>query len=248
MSPSRISVSTVGVVPRMISLAKDLPEIGLALSLHAPTQDLRTQIVPTAKAWKIEKIMAAAEAFIRQQNSGITSINRKKHVLVEYVMIQDVNDSVETAHALGKLLQGKDMLLNLIPYNPTLVPFDYKSPTRETQNAFVDIVRNTYNVHTLLRQELGQDISSACGQLVITSQKQCTESITDLEDLAGKSARLTSKSSSSKKFSKSTKINTKKSMSRIRLQTILMFSIVGLLLILAAKNFFGMGYAKSESY
>ena len=180
LSPQRISVSTVGVVPRMHQLRKDLPDIGLALSLHAPNQTLRTQIVPTAKAWPIEKIMEASDLFIAQQNEGVKSNNRRRHVLIEYVVIDQVNDSPQVAHELGQLLQGRDVLLNLIPYNPTDVPFDYKPPLAENTRVFVDIVRHEYNVHTLLRQELGQDIASACGQLVIESKK-C--GVTDMEDL-----------------------------------------------------------------
>ncbi|KAJ3046203.1 sorting nexin [Rhizophlyctis rosea] len=171
LSPHRISVSTVGVIPRIHALQRDAPDVGLALSLHAPTQSLRTQIVPTAKAWPIDRIMAATDAFIANQNAKIKSHNRRKHVLVEYVMIADVNDTVEVAHQLGELLKGRDVLLNLIPYNPTAVPHDYKAPSTEAKATFVDIVRNQYGVHTLLRQTLGQDVSSACGQLVIDSQK-----------------------------------------------------------------------------
>jgi sorting nexin-8 len=184
LAASRISVSTVGVVPRMLSLINDLPDIGLALSLHAPTQELRTQIVPTSKAWHIEKIMDAADKFIQNQNKSIKSNNRKRHVLVEYVMIKDINDSIETAHALGNLLHGRDVLLNVIPYNPTAVPYDYKPPSSDSCREFVKITRETYGIHTLLRQELGQDISSACGQLVIESNKtKCNEPVLDMEDL-----------------------------------------------------------------
>jgi adenine C2-methylase RlmN of 23S rRNA A2503 and tRNA A37 len=186
LSASHITISTVGVVPRIKDLCKDLPQIGLALSLHAPTQELRVQIVPTAKAWKLERIMEATEKFINMQNLNIKSVNRRKHVLVEYVMIKNVNDSEKTAHDLGRLLQNGDYLLNVIPYNHTDVPYDYESPCRETQAKFVDILRNEYDVHTLLRQELGGDIDSACGQLAIRNQKrECdnTPLVTDLEDL-----------------------------------------------------------------
>ncbi|KAJ3270512.1 sorting nexin [Terramyces sp. JEL0728] len=183
LSPSRVSISTVGVVPRMLSLANDLPEIGLALSLHAPNQKLRTQIVPTSKAWHIDRIVDAADKFIAQQNKNVKSHNRRRHVLVEYVIIKDVNDSAEVAHELGTLLKGKDVLLNIIPYNPTDVPYDYKTPLSDTVREFVEITRNEYGVRTLWRQKLGNDIASACGQLVIESKK-CD--IGDLEDLGKK--------------------------------------------------------------
>jgi hypothetical protein len=185
LSASHVTISTVGVVPRLISLAKDLPNIGLALSLHAPTQELRQQIVPTSKAWHISKIMDAAIAFIENQNKNIKSSNRKRHILIEYVLIRDINDSPETAHALGSLLQGQQVLLNVIPYNPTAVPYDYKPPLADVCEEFVAITRS-YDVFTLFRQELGQDVSAACGQLVIDNQAslKCNDdSVVDLEDL-----------------------------------------------------------------
>lgn len=166
LSPSRVSISTVGIVPRMYDLIREAPDVSLALSLHAPTQEVRLKIVPTAKAYHIDKIIEAMDAFISNQNATIKSANRKRHVLVEYVLIRDINDSETVAHQLGELLRDREVLLNVIPYNPTIVPFDYKAPTREGMKTFVDIVRN-YGVRLLIRQTLGQDASSACGQLVI---------------------------------------------------------------------------------
>ena len=190
LSPARISISTVGVVPRILNLIQDLPQVGLAISLHAPNQELRSQIVPTSKAWHISKIMAATDAFIANQNKD-SSKNRKKHIMIEYVLIANINDSVDCARELGLLLQGKEILLNVIPYNPTKVPFDYKSPSQESIDKFVETVRS-YSVHTILRQgtlypfliflELGQDIASACGQLVVETGKLCSTS-KDMEDL-----------------------------------------------------------------
>ena len=180
LSPSRISISTVGVIPRIKDLIKDAPKVGLALSLHAPTQELRQQIVPTSKAWKIEKIIEVCDEFITMQNSNNSKSSR--HVLVEYVMIDGINDSEKVAHELGNLLKGKSVLLNLIPYNHTDVPYNYNPPTQKTQNDFVDIIRNVYNVKTLLRQTMGSDISSACGQLVIDQDKKGCSS-EDIEDL-----------------------------------------------------------------
>jgi adenine C2-methylase RlmN of 23S rRNA A2503 and tRNA A37 len=141
LSPQQVTISTVGVVPRLLQLSKDLPQIGLALSLHAPTQTLRQQIVPTAKAWSIDKIMAAMDTFIATQNKSITKANRRRHVLVEYVLIKNINDSAETAHDLGLLLKDREVLLNVIPYNPTDVPFDYKTPDPATGEKFVSITR-----------------------------------------------------------------------------------------------------------
>lgn len=235
LSPSRISVSTVGVVPRMLSMARDMPDVGLALSLHAPTQDLRIQIVPTAKAWHISKIIDAAEKFIAQQNQGVKSHNRRRHALIEYVLIADVNSSAEVAHQLGALLQDRDVLLNVIPYNPTDVPYDYKPPAAETTRQFVDIIRNTYNVHTLLRQELGQDISSACGQLVLDSVRKpkaaCDDSIGDLEDIGVTKSRLDSR----KKLNSSTKKSTRTKPTPTKPRNWLPYLIVTLAVVLLAR-------------
>lgn len=195
LSASRISISTVGVVPRMLSLIKDAPLVGLALSLHAPSQSLRTQIVPSSKAWHIDRIMEAMDDFIDNQNASIPSHNRKRHVLVEYVLIANVNDSEETAKELGLLLQNRSVLLNVIPYNPTAVPFDYKAPSQEKTRAFVNTVKE-FGVRTLQRQELGQDIASACGQLVVEDAEgpsSTTNGIEDLEDLMTGSKRPTVK-------------------------------------------------------
>jgi adenine C2-methylase RlmN of 23S rRNA A2503 and tRNA A37 len=182
LSPSKVTVSTVGVVPRLISLCKDLPQIGLALSLHAPTQELRTSIVPTSKAWHIDRIIKVTMDFIHNQNRGK---GKKRHVLIEYVLIRDINSSPKVAHDLGKLLVGKDFLLNVIPYNKTAVPFEYEPPTKEECAEFVAIVRS-YGLRVLFRQELGGDIASACGQLVIESKgKTCGDG--DMEDF-GKSS------------------------------------------------------------
>eukprot|EP00051_Salpingoeca_urceolata_P005672 m.75719 g.75719 ORF g.75719 m.75719 type:complete len:582 (-) comp14490_c0_seq4:147-1892(-) len=244
LSPKHISVSTVGVAPRLETLAHDAPGVSLALSLHAPTQDLRGEIVPSAKAWHIDRIMDAMDAFIRVQRerdradrrkfrkgagkrggrkapagadaasapdspqpvrfvgeaaredddddvsgrafgggsgsgsamssgreSTISLASQGSYVLVEYVLIAGINDAVEVAHKLGELLIGRPVLLNVIPYNPTEVPYDYRPPSQEATDLFVKTVRE-HGVWTMLRQELGQDIDSACGQLVVSSLKK----------------------------------------------------------------------------
>jgi len=159
----QISVSTVGVAPRIKQLADDAPKINLALSLHAPNQALRTEIVPSSKAWHIDKIMEALDYFNGKQQE---QSRKPKNTLVEYVLIADVNDSEEVAHQLGQLLEGRTVVLNVIPYNPTAVPYDYKPPEQDVVDMFNKVVRS-YGVRTIQRQELGQDIDGACGQLVV---------------------------------------------------------------------------------
>ena len=111
----------------------------------------------------IDRIMEAVDRWISDRAKA-----RHESVMIEYCMIADINDSDEVAHELGKLLEDRPVILNVIPYNPTAVPFDYKAPTFDRVNKFKEVVRQ-YGVKTLLRQELGQDIASACGQLVVTS-------------------------------------------------------------------------------
>lgn len=199
ISPSRVTVSTVGVVPRIYQMCKDLPKVSLALSLHAPTQEIRANIVPTAKAWPIDKLLLAAYSFVHQQNqrylSTTTSLpldsqtfhNRKRHLLIEYILIggntTHVNSSADVAHQLGKLLapQSHQTLLNLIPYNSTDTGAakNYESPTYHATVQFSNIVRS-YGITCTVRQEMGGDVGAACGQLVVAASK-CEQ--TDIEDL-----------------------------------------------------------------
>eukprot|EP00040_Diaphanoeca_grandis_P036291 m.230960 g.230960 ORF g.230960 m.230960 type:complete len:482 (+) comp33591_c2_seq1:205-1650(+) len=194
---SQVSVSTVGVVPRLRQLAKDIPKINLALSLHAPTQEVRAEIVPSSKAWHIDDIMKALDFFVAEQNNAVTV---PKTVLIEYVLIDNINDSDEIAHQLGDLLAERQVVLNVIPYNVTDVPHDYKSPSVAKSDRFVALVRE-HGVKTIQRQKLGDDIAGACGQLVVRTigketsgcSDKASNDAQDLEDMFS----LPSKSSSS---------------------------------------------------
>ncbi|GIL87433.1 hypothetical protein Vretifemale_15543 [Volvox reticuliferus] len=155
-----VTVSTVGIIPRIKQLAQDLPGVSLALSLHAPTQELRAKIVPSARAYKLPALMEAVRAY--QANSS-------QRVFYEYVMLAGVNDGLEQAHQLGQLLKGDDVVINLIPWNPIYQPEGpfFEAPVEGNVAAFQGVLRHTYGLHTTIRQEMGQDISGACGQLVI---------------------------------------------------------------------------------
>jgi adenine C2-methylase RlmN of 23S rRNA A2503 and tRNA A37 len=96
LASSRVCVSTVGIIPRVRDLARDAPKVSLALSLHAPTQETRLKIVPTAKAYRVDRIIDACVDFIKSQNEGKEVMKNGKtkkarHLLVEYVLIRDVN-------------------------------------------------------------------------------------------------------------------------------------------------------------
>jgi adenine C2-methylase RlmN of 23S rRNA A2503 and tRNA A37 len=157
---SAVTVSTVGVVPRIKQMATDLPGVSLALSLHAPTQDLRQTIVPSAKAYKLDKLMAALDEY--QEKTG-------QKVFVEYVMLgPDVNCTVQHARQLGEMLTGKNVTINLIPWNPILSPgMPFTEPRGGGIGEFARILKEEYALATTVRQEKGQDVEAACGQLVV---------------------------------------------------------------------------------
>eukprot|EP00898_Chlorokybus_atmophyticus_P001144 jgi/Chlat1/202/Chrsp1S03119 len=173
LSPAHITVSTVGVAPRMRQLTLDAPGVRLAVSLHAPSQPLRQQLVPTATAYPLTQIMQAMDDYTSASGHG---------VFVEYVMLNGVNDSAAHAHELGALLSTRNVVVNLIPYNPTTVDSVYQASSSDAVLEFQSIVRGTYSIHTTVRQEMGRDIAGACGQLVV-GDKQSSEQSMDIEEL-----------------------------------------------------------------
>lgn len=167
-----VTVSTVGVVEKIYRLMEDCPSVHLALSLHAPNQEIREKIVPTAKSWPMDKLMAAVDYYNKNQKYK----GRKKgRIMIEYVVIKDLNDSEECAHELGRLLGSRKCMLNLIPFNE----FDgnsFKEPDHETVDKMVSIV-SSYGVVTIKRKHHGRDIAGACGQLA--------KVVKDIEDVGG---------------------------------------------------------------
>ena len=173
---SGVTISTVGVIPRLADLARDLPGVSLALSLHSPTQAGRAAIVPSARAYPLPKLMAAVDAY---------QVVTRQKVFVEYVLLAGVNDSPADAAALAALLGSPDrapagLHLNLIPWNPVLAagdaadappgapsaPMKYAAPDPGAVEHFAAAVRGA-GVPVTVRAEKGQDISGACGQLVV---------------------------------------------------------------------------------
>lgn len=156
----RMTVSTSGIVPQIDALAAEGLPITLAVSLHAPDNDTRTQIMPVNKRWPLEALMPALHKYYKATNRRLT---------MEYIMIDGVNDTQEHAHKLGKLLHGLHCNINLIPYNPisTSLPGvpDYKRSKRESIRAFQTILTEQYKRKVTVRLERGADIDAACGQL-----------------------------------------------------------------------------------
>ena len=186
---SRITLSTVGVTHAIHRLARECPEIQLALSLHAPNDEIRTKIVPTTRAFSVQKIMDAVAVY---QN------NNERSVMIEYIMIADVNSSPECAHELGKLLEGRNCMVNLIPYNPTEAGdrFDYRSPPNSTIETFRNIIfRYKSNENKPIRCSVrwssarGQEIDAACGQLALKNlSSSCSATLENDSEKFGKNA------------------------------------------------------------
>jgi sorting nexin-8 len=157
-----ITVSTVGVAHRIAQLARDCPSVKLAFSLHAPNQTLREEIVPSAKAFPLDTIMAQVRAYgSRKQNEG----KKQGLVMIEYVMLEGVNDQLRHAEEMGKLLDGMNVVVNLIPYNPFPgAPRDFGTPSADAVNAFIAAL-SAHGHKVFERRHHGRDINAACGQL-----------------------------------------------------------------------------------
>ncbi|XP_030475560.2 uncharacterized protein LOC115692742 [Syzygium oleosum] len=178
LSLKRITVSTVGITHAISKLHNDLPGVNLAVSLHAPVQDIRCQIMPAARAFPLEKLMDTLQVY--QKNS-------KQKIFIEYIMLNGVNDEDQHAHQLGKLLETFDVVVNLIPFNPIGSISHFKSSSDVEVSNFQKVLRGTYNIRTTVRKQMGQDISGACGQLVVNlpNKRSSVNAVllTDIEDL-----------------------------------------------------------------
>ncbi|WP_062356925.1 23S rRNA (adenine(2503)-C(2))-methyltransferase RlmN [Bacillus kwashiorkori] len=159
-----ITVSTSGIVPKIYEFADLDVQINLAISLHAPNNELRSQIMKINRAFPIEKLMSAVKYYLEKTNRRVT---------FEYILLQDVNDHVEEAQQLANLLKDIRHLsyVNLIPYNPVNEHIHYKRSTKESILAFYDTLKKN-NINCVIRQEHGTDIDAACGQLRSKQLKQ----------------------------------------------------------------------------
>ncbi|SIR91397.1 23S rRNA m(2)A-2503 methyltransferase [Moraxella cuniculi DSM 21768] len=158
LSKRRVTLSTSGIVPKMYDLAKDI-DVALAISLHAPNDTLRDELVPINKKYPLNELIKAAKAYIYDENP-----RHKKHVTIEYVMLAGVNDSDEHAHQLAALLKDLPSKINLIPFNP-FAHAPYQRSSNNRIHAFSNILNQAGFVCTI-RQTRGDDIDAACGQLV----------------------------------------------------------------------------------
>lgn len=148
-----ITISTIGLIAGIDRLAEEDLQIGLAISLHAPNNEMRKWLVPTASPHSVEDIISAGKRYFRKTGRRVT---------FEYALIDGVNDSPETAEELAWLLKGNGSHVNLIPVNPTAG--DFERPSRRNVLEFEDILLDS-GVNCTVRVEKGSEISAACGQL-----------------------------------------------------------------------------------
>jgi 23S rRNA (adenine2503-C2)-methyltransferase len=156
----RITVSTSGVVPAMWQLASERLQVGLAVSLHAPNDELRSQLMPINRRWPIIEVLAAADHY-----AGVTG----RRVSYEYTLMADVNDSDLLAEELATLLKGRLCHVNLIPMNPS-EDQTLRAPTAERALAFEARLRAA-GIAATIRVNRGRDILAACGQLRLAEKR-----------------------------------------------------------------------------
>ncbi|UNK18281.1 23S rRNA (adenine(2503)-C(2))-methyltransferase RlmN [Paenibacillus sp. N3/727] len=157
IGPRHITVSTSGLAPKIIEFADSDLQVNLAISLHAPNNELRTRIMKINRAYPLEKLMPAIDYYLEKSNRRIT---------LEYILLKDVNDQKEHALELAELVGNRKKLanVNLIPYNPVDEHSQYQRSTQESITAFYDTLKKQ-GVSVSVRLEHGTDIDAACGQL-----------------------------------------------------------------------------------
>ncbi|MEC7569756.1 MAG: 23S rRNA (adenine(2503)-C(2))-methyltransferase RlmN [Pseudomonadota bacterium] len=157
LSKRKVTLSTSGVVPALDQLA-DLSDVSLAISLHAPNDAIRDQIVPINKRYPIAKLLSSARAYIDAQT------DKKRVVTIEYTLLAGVNDQVEHARELAQLLDGYPCKINLIPFND-FPNSGFKRPSGNAVSRFWKVLMEAGFIVTV-RTTRGDDIDAACGQLV----------------------------------------------------------------------------------
>ena len=156
----RFTISTVGLVPVIKRFADEKSQVNLAISLHAANDELRSSMLPINRKYPIEELMTACREYIEKTGRRLT---------FEWALIQDVNDSVETARELGNLLRGMIAHVNVIPLNPTH-KFAGKGSTRERAAAFKAELEQA-GIPCTVRMRRGIDIQAGCGQLATRAEK-----------------------------------------------------------------------------
>lgn len=154
ISQRNITVSTCGIVPNMLRLAKEHLQITLALSLHGSTQEKRKQLMPVANKYELSEVLEACDTYFEETGRRIT---------FEYSLVHGVNDREEDARELISMLKPRNCHLNLIPVNP-IKERDFERPSRKAAEEFKNRLERA-GINVTIRREMGSDIDGACGQL-----------------------------------------------------------------------------------
>ena len=160
VSPRRVTLSTVGLLPALERLAREPIMPNLAISLHAPTDAVRGALVPLNKKYGVADIIAACKRF---------PLQRRRRITFEYVMLAGVNDSPDDARRLAKLVAGVKSKVNLIPLNAA-PGIPYERPSDDTLDRFAQILAD-HHLTVSVRKSRGRDIRAACGQLIVEGQR-----------------------------------------------------------------------------
>lgn len=160
LSYRHLSVSTAGHVPGIRRLAEEGLPVTLALSLHAPNDPLRAELIPMSRKWGVGAVMDAVREYTEKTGRRVT---------LEYLLLAGVNDTPEHARELGLLVRGTVIHVNLIPWNPAASFAAFTAPGRDRVMAFRRVLEES-GVTVTERQERGQDIAAACGQLAVQTR------------------------------------------------------------------------------
>lgn len=159
-----MTVSTSGLVPQIRKLAAQPLQVRLAISFHGATDEVRSTIMPVNKKYPVEELVSACEDYVRI---------KKQRITFEYILIRNVNDSLDQARLLAKQARRVGAKVNLIPYN-AVDGLPWIRPEEDSQDAFLAILRNA-GAEATLRREKGHDIAAACGQLRLQVEKSFAE-------------------------------------------------------------------------
>jgi 23S rRNA (adenine2503-C2)-methyltransferase len=161
LGPRHITLSTVGVIPGILRLADERQPVNLAVSLHASTQEERVKLVPPARAWPLDELVAACRYYAEKM---------KRRIFFEWALISGKNDSEEQAKTLGQLLQGLPSHVNLIPLNPIA---NYGGlPTSGDSAKRLQAILAEHRIPSTIRQRRGIDIAAGCGQLAVANLRE----------------------------------------------------------------------------
>ena len=173
MSPRKVTVSTVGLVPAIRKLAKSDVSVSLAVSLNSTTDEIRSQVMPINDRFPISELLDAIREF---------PVGPRKKVTIEYVMLGGLNDTKEDMQRLAKMMRGMPVKINLIPYNDN-AGLGFDSPAKEWVHTWQRYL-NTQGLQAFIRWSKGADIAAACGQLATASKKVSRLPVLDDQQVA----------------------------------------------------------------